>query len=113
MSQGFLKWMLEHYEEGLPATEPITLETVFRDFEKTIYRKGGDLNAVSQSFEALTYELFGCTVSELFQATDVPIGDFLKLPNVVQKAYIGALFETECALEKEVSNSLNGEPSEL
>jgi hypothetical protein len=100
MTQKLFDWLRENPGEELPATQATTLETVYRDYINAVYAAGGDEATASKSFEVITQQIFDCRVNELFQATDTPPGEFHKLPNVVQKAYITALFTAECAIRK-------------
>ncbi len=85
--------------------------TVFRRFTGSIDANGGDADAIRDSIQAETEELFDCDVAELYRLTGGTPNDRSTLPSIVQDTYMAN--ETLASFELErMEGTIGGESQE-
>ncbi len=85
--------------------------TVFRRFTGSIAANGGDADAIRDSIQAETEELFDCDVTELYQLTGGTPNDRSTLPSIVQDTYIANEILASFELEQ-LEGTIGGESQE-
>ncbi|MEA5464911.1 hypothetical protein [Leptothoe sp. PORK10 BA2] len=85
--------------------------TVFRRFTGSIDANGGDADAIRDSIQAETEELFDCDVTELYRLTGGTPNDRSTLPAIVQETYMAN--ETLASFElNRMEGTIGGESQE-
>ena len=103
--------LLGRSQELAPQRKRVDGAVVFKRFSEAIDDNGGDKDAYRDAVEAETYELFDCTVRELYQGTGGKRNRRDTLPQPAQEAYMVNESLSANQLECQVG-SLGGESQE-